>query len=388
MRDAATEKSQVHSYESKLTIQDYMPSLTPRARRWVRFFGVLIAAVLLFFLMRRLSAVLTPIAVGMAIAYILNPLVTYLEKTQRVRRVFSITAIYALGFSTLFVIATLLVTRGVEQIVRLARNAPEYIASLMTWIDKAGLGATTQSSDSVQISGWIQERGAVVGQQMLDWLTTTLSSATGWLSAGILVPMYAFFFLLHFEQIIATVRDHLPWAYRDTIVRVVTTADRAMADFFRGRLIVCLIVGVLTAIGWLIVGVPYSVPLGLLCGILNLVPFLSILGLPPAAMVTYFHATQAGASWFWPVLLTIGVFSLVQGIESFILTPWVSQHTSGLHPVTTVIALLVGAELAGLLGMLLSIPLASTLKTLAAEWVLPEIRRLAQPPPPEPSEPS
>ncbi|MBL8880833.1 MAG: AI-2E family transporter [Phycisphaerales bacterium] len=361
-----------------MTIQDYVPHLSPRARRWARFFAVLVGGIVLYFLLRRLSVVVTPIAVGMAIAYILNPLVTYLEKSHRIRRAISITAIYTVGVTLFIVVTTLLVTRGLDQILRLARNAPEYFSNLMLWLDKAGFGAASQPADTTQLTNWIRERGAVVGQQSLDWLTATLSSATAWVSAGILVPMYAFFFLLHFEQIVNAVRDHLPAVYRDTIVRIASTADKAMADFFRGRLIVCMIVGVLTAIGWLIVGVPYSVPLGLLVGVLNLVPFLSILGLPPAILITYIHASQAGAPWLWPVLLAIGVFSLVQSIESFVLTPWISQHTSGLHPVTTVIVLLIGAELAGLLGMLLSIPLASTLKSLAIEWVLPEIRRLAR----------
>ncbi|RMF74919.1 MAG: AI-2E family transporter, partial [Planctomycetota bacterium] len=79
---------------------------------------------------------------------------------------------------------------------------------------------------------------------------------------------------------------------------------------------------------------------------------------------------------------------VVQAIESFLLTPLIESRSSGLHPVTTVVALLIGGKLAGLLGMLLAIPIASTLKSLGAEWVLPEVRRLAkraaagEPPPP------
>lgn len=365
-----------------MTIQDYVPTLSPHTKRWVRFLTVLIAATLLYFLLRRLNTVLTPIAVGLAIAYILNPIVTYFERAHRIRRVLSISAIYAVGLSALIVMATFLATRGVEQILRLSRYVPEYLQNIVLWFERIGPSATSQPADSAQITGWIQERGALVGQQLLDGVTAAASNATGWVSAGVLVPMYAFFFLLHFEQIIAAIRDHIPAAYRDTVVRIVSIADKAMADFFRGRLIICALVGVLTAAGWLLVGVPYSVPLGLLVGMLNLVPFLSLLGLPPAVLVTYFHVTQADVPWLWPVGLTIGVFALVQGIESFVLTPWISQQTSGLHPVTTVIVLLIGAELAGLLGMLLSIPLASTLKTLAQEWVMPEIRRLARPEPP------
>ena len=127
------------------------------------------------------------------------------------------------------------------------------------------------------------------------------------------------------------------------------------------------------------VGIPYSLPLGALAGRLNLVPFMSLLALPPALVLSYLEAAQNDTNWVLPVLLAMGVYMAVQALESFVLTPCIEARSSGLHPITTVVALLIGATWAGLLGMLLAIPIASTLKVFAVEYVLPEIRRLAAP---------
>jgi len=108
----------------------------------------------------------------------------------------------------------------------------------------------------------------------------------------VLLPMYAFFFLLHFNTMVRAIHEHLPDRYRATIERVVTTIDRSIANFFRGRLIICLLVGTLTAIGWTIVRVPYPLPLGAMAGILTLVPFMSVLALPPAMILAYASAVD------------------------------------------------------------------------------------------------
>jgi predicted PurR-regulated permease PerM len=391
--------------EPQQPIDRYLPKLGESAARWVRFLGVLLAIAVLTWVVIRLRVVFTPLAVALAIAYILNPVVTRLEAFQ-VRRVTSVSAGVAaiVGFSAIGLLA------GGAQVIVLAQNIPGYVNSTQRWIAHtmpllvgpvhAGTGQfaasapTTAEAVSLDeappaagpttpdlplsrdaIASFVSRHGATAAQTILTWIGQLLSNVTYLATVTVLIPFYAFFFLLHFNQIVQTVRDHLPSAYRPTVVRVVSTIDRAVADFFRGRLVVCLIVGVLNAAGWWLVGVPYSLPLGALAGALNLVPYVGILALPPALLVAYIEHQQQG--WVLAVVLTMSVFMLVQALESFVLSPYITSKYSGLHTVTTVVALLIGAEVAGLLGVLLSIPIASTLKWLAAEYVLPEIRRLA-----------
>jgi len=376
-------------------IDRYLPPLSPAGRRWVRFVVVVVAVVGLVELVIYLRAVLTPLAVALAVAYVLNPLVTAAER-RGLRRLHVITGLYVFGLTGL---GALLIVTGLvaaQQLSDFATKLPGYLDWVMGWIQQftttapAPETAATATDDVKRnVAGWgqaqfaelVKEHGAAAVASTATYLARLFSNAWYWLSFALLVPLYSFFFLWRMNDMVAAVREHLPSPTRPTIVHIVTTIDRATATFFRGRLIVCLLLGLFTGIGWTLVGVPGSMLLGAASAVLNLIPYLSVLALPPALILRYLDAVQADEEWLWPIILTLGVYLLVQGLESLVLTPYVESQSSGLHPVTTVVALMVGAKLAGLLGMLLSIPVASTLKSLGREYLLPEIRELAGLPP-------
>ncbi len=347
----------------------YLPPLSDHGRRWVRFFAVIAAIVLLGWLVVLLRPVLTPVAVAFAIAYVLNPPVTWLEQRRKIPRAVSI----SVGLVVLGLLALLGGFALTVQLIDLAGSADAYFRAGVDYVHQR-LPALTARLEPADVATLAQQHGLTVGRALFALLGGVLSNVGYLLTLAVLVPMFAFYFLLRFNDIVARIRDHLPADYRPTIVHVVSTIDRSIANFFRGRLTVCLIVGLLNGLGWLLVGIKYSLLLGCLLGVLNLVPFLSILALPPALLLAYLGAE---GPWVVPVVLTMGVYLAVQAIESFVLTPLIEARSSGLHPITTVIALLVGGQLAGLLGMLLAIPITSTLKSLAGQYLLPEIRRLA-----------
>jgi predicted PurR-regulated permease PerM len=378
---------------------EYLPRLTERGQRWVRFLGLLAVTALLVWIALVLRRVLTPIVAALALAYILNPLVTTLELRYRVRRVISISC----GLALLLVVGASLLIAATAQVVQLAGDVPQYAERTFDWIDRTvpGLFSTTAEQapgvtadqpstappdqdgrgprgvDRNRLIELASQHGLSLGQAVIGYIGRIASDIFYWLSLVVLLPLYTFFFLLRFNQIVQIVQDHLPAAGRPTVVRVVTTIDGAISGFFRGRLLICLAVGTLTGLGWLCVGVPYNLALGALAGTLNLIPFMSVFSLVPALILTYLQAAEAGGNWLLATSLVIVVYAIVQAIESFVLTPTIQAKASGLHPITTVIALLIGGQLAGLLGMLLAIPIASTLKSLVGEYVLPEVRRLA-----------
>lgn len=387
-------------------MERYLPPLSETGVRWLRFGALVAVVVLLGWSIISLRPVLTPIFVALVIAYILNPLVSWLER-RRISRLRAITLLYIVGTALLLAAGAFLTGKTIAQIVQWRDNVDRYVESAKSWLAaRPGLTgglepapAATQPDTQptaqpdtrpavASIDWWaeigplLRKHGVGLANSLLAFLTGFLLSALNWITIFVLIPMFTFFFLWKFNDIVATVRAYLPARYRDTIVYLVTTTDAAVANFFRGRLIVCLIVGLATGIGWTLVGVPYSLPLGALAGALNLVPFMSLLALPPALLVTYLDATGPDTDWKLPVVLTMAVYMAVQALESFVLTPTIESKSSGLHPITTVVALLIGAQWAGLLGMLLAIPITSTLKTLATELVLPEVRRLAGQPPP------
>jgi predicted PurR-regulated permease PerM len=290
-----------------------------------------------------------------------------------------------------------------EQVAELPQRLEKYAHTLAGWLtmiwgnlsgtlatppDTAPAAEAPPPEWTQQLVPLVREHGLAVANTTLQGATHFLSSVFAWLTVFVLIPMYAFFFLLRYDAVVAAIRDHLPANIRPTVVHFARTIDNAMANFFRGRLVVCLIVAVVSGMGWTLVGVPYGLQLGALAGLLNLVPFMSLLALPPVLLLTYLDAQHSPAGWALPMVLAMGVYMAVQALESFALTPMIESRSSGLHPITTVVVLLIGAEWAGLFGMLLAIPVASTLKTLSAELLLPEVRRLAagQPEPAEAAE--
>jgi predicted PurR-regulated permease PerM len=381
-------------------MQEYVPRLSEGARRWVRF-GILVAALLLLcWLAYRLRTVFTPLLIGAAIAYIFNPLVTWLEHRRRVPRLATVIVIFTLLGMLVTAGGIYMVSKTATQITEFQERLPAYLQTIGGWISDIqarvpamqpapAAAAIQQTQPATQpASGrqnwwqWaapsLQAQGIALARTVLNYLGETFANLADVIALLVLVPVFTFYFLWRFNDLVQVIRDHLPAAYRAEVVHVVRTIDEAVASFFRGRLIICLIVGVLTAVGWSIVGVPYSVLLGLLTGVLNLVPGLSLLALPLGLLFTFLSVTQAGGPWLWPVTFTMLVFLAVQGLDAFVLNPLIARRTSGLHVLVIVVALLIGAHLGGLLGLLLAIPVASTLKTLAAEWVLPELRRLAR----------
>ena len=380
-------------------MDEYLPKLSERGRRWARLLALLAAIALLVWVALLLRRVLTPLVAALALAYILNPLVTALELKYRIRRVVSISC----GLAILLVVGTTLLIAATGQVVQLAGNVHEYTERTLNWLDRTipDLFSTTtdrapepvttapaalpaepaqpmpREPGSNRLIELASEHGLLLGRAVIGYIARIASDVFYWLSLVVLLPLYTFFFLLRFNQIVQLIHDHLPGAGRPTVIRIVTTIDGAISSFFRGRLLICLAVGTLTGLGWLCVGVPYNLALGGLAGMLNLIPFMSVLAVPPAMVLTYLQATETGGSWVLAVSLVVAVYAAVQAIESLVLTPTIQAKASGLHPVTTVIVLLIGGQLAGLLGMLLAIPITSTLKSLVAEYLLPEVRRLA-----------
>jgi predicted PurR-regulated permease PerM len=157
--------------------------------------------------------------------------------------------------------------------------------------------------------------------------------------------------------------------------------DEAVGDFFRGRLVIAVIMGIILSAGWFFTGVPYWFFLGMLTGLLNIVPYLSIVSWPVAVLLKYVDSltnpavqnTDVLAIVAWPSL----VYVAVQLLESWWLTPWIQSGQTNLSAVTIILVVIAGGVLAGILGMLLAIPVSACIKILVQELVLPPLKQWA-----------
>jgi predicted PurR-regulated permease PerM len=212
--------------------------------------------------------------------------------------------------------------------------------------------------------------GAVIG-------TTSYLAMT-----ALLLPIYFFFFTWRFEAIALTVKRLIPATHRPRVLDILGKIDQAVLNFFRGRLVIALVTGVLYAAGWAWTGVPYWFLLGAGTGLLSIIPYVNAIGWPLAIILKYLDAVSASGpmDWFTIILLPSLPYLIVQFFESWWLTPWIEGRSNDLHPVTVIIAVMVGGAAGGFLGLTLAIPIAAAGKILLYELVLPRWKRWIQGP--------
>jgi predicted PurR-regulated permease PerM len=216
-----------------------------------------------------------------------------------------------------------------------------------------------------------------------DWIARALPAVGHWLSqvvgavatvfgiiAGLaLIPIYAFYFLLEKHGITAQWRDYLPVQdskFKDELVFVLDAIKEYLIAFFRGQVLVAICDGILYTIGFLLIGLRYAVLIGVMATVLTIIPFLGAITTCVTALIV---AVLTFGDWLHPLLVLV-VVAIVQALEGFFIQPRIMGDRVGLHPVTIIIALMVGTTLlGGILGGILAIPLTAALRVVMARYV-------------------
>ena len=313
--------------------------------------------------------VLWPLAVAGIMALIMRPIVELLESKLKLRRTSAVLILYGafvlVVAGALFLITPPLVTQVLDFIAfipTLWSQAFHYVElHYPNWI---GLARVQMQNETVKriVDGMINE-----GRQLADHAMPTLKSAgvgalnvIGFITHLAVVPIYLFFFLLSSREPTKNLGQHLPFLkpdLRDDVVFLVGEFISIVVSFFRGQLLIGLMMGALLAIGFSVVGLKFGLFIGLALGVFNIVPYLgTILGLSIAIPLAFF---QPGGG---PSLVgfVLGVFCLVQMTEGWFLTPRIMGQRTGLHPVAIMFSIFFwGTALNGILGMVLAIPLTA-----------------------------
>ncbi len=336
-----------------------------RAARW----GIVAALALgaLFALLWVLKAALTPLVAAFVIAYLLDPLIDRFE-ARRVKRPIAIfvllggVGVVNLGF-LLFVIPRL-----VRELSALAERMPGYLERFVTEMVpqfEARIGVELPKTIEAalgQLSG--AELGALASlRDVLTGTLTTLSGTAGVLIALLVIPILAYYLLVEFDQLVARLGGWVPPRYRSYVFEKARTVDRLIAGFLRGQLLVAGCLGVLYAVGFSVIGIDLAIGVGLLAGALALIPYLG--NAVAVASATVLCLLQFGFAWQLGAVL--GWYAIVQTLEGFVLTPRIVGQSVGLHPGAVIVALLIGGDLFGFLGLLIAVPAAAIVKVFAQE---------------------
>ncbi|MGQ0676137.1 MAG: AI-2E family transporter [Rhodospirillales bacterium] len=308
-----------------------------------------------------LGAVLTPFVAGMAVAYLLNPVVERLER-KRLSRTMA-TVIVTLAFC-LVVAAALVVVAPVlaGQVVGFARRLPQYAETLrgrlLPLIELAKEALPPGTIEKLQSAAMDYVAPAA------NWLAQVVLKVIGGgvvlvslLSLAVITPIVAFYLLHDWPRIVAHVDSLLPRRHAATIREQVRLVDGRLAGFLRGQTTVCLILACFYGLGLSLVGLDFGLALGIITGLISFIPYVGMgLGLivGVSLALVQFHSWQG-------VALVMAVFGAGQFIEGNFLTPRLVGERVGLHPAWIIFALLSGGSLFGFVGILLAVPVAAVI---------------------------
>ena len=319
-------------------------------------------AVIFFYFSRR---VLTPFFIAFALAYLLDPVTDRLE-SLKISRTFSVLVLMAGVFSLVTGIGLLIFPLLKLQAEHLVSNLPDYIAIMQEWMYPL-LGVVGEPE---KIQGILNRELLKVGElplKVISSITSILWGSVAGLFSFILllanlviIPVVMFYLLRDYDLINKKMLSFVPARSREQVLSLIKEIDGVLAGFVRGQLMVGLIMAGLYSIGLFFCGTPMSLFIGLLAGLASLVPYLGLVfGFVPAAILTFMQTQD------WMLVFgVVGVFAVVQGLEGMIITPRIVGEKIGLHPVAIILAVLLGAEFFGLVGVIVSVPVAAALNVL------------------------
>ena len=328
------------------------------AGRQMGFWGVGLA--LFALAMWALGATLVPYLAGAAIAYLLDPLADRLER-RGLSRAWATAIILLVAVLILGLALALVVPELIDQAVGLARDVPGWILAGQDWLEGRFPGLLSEGSslreaiasmEETLRSGGIAAASAVLASSLKLFDFVTILAIT---------PVVAFYLLLDWDRMVATVDGWLPRQHAPTIREIARRIDTVMAGFVRGQLSVCLILGTFYAVALMAIGLPYGGIVGFVAGLISFIPFVgSFVGGALSIGIAVF-AFEGDVFW---IAVTAAIFAAGQFFEGNILSPNLVGKSVGLHPVWLMFALFAFGLLFGFVGLLVAIPAAAAVGVL------------------------
>ena len=349
----------------------------PQTFTFDRVVRIILTAAFVYGLIRLadyLGDVLIPFAVALLLAYLMNPLVGGVQKaiSRRAPAVLVslfvvVAAAVALGLVIVPAVTEEIANMGtllssLTSDANLAERAAKYFPADMWRMIDDFLTRPEIRDFFKSDKFWTGAQAAFSKLLPGVWglITGTASFVIGLVGLAV-IGLYLVFLLLDYDNVSRGAREMIPPAYRESVVGFVEDFESAMSRYFRGQAVVAAICGVLFAVGFILVGLPLGILLGLFIGLLNMVPYLQLIGVIPAVLLSLVHAVETGANPWLVLALTGAVFLVVQAIQDLFLVPKIMGDVTGLNPAMIMLSLSVWGKLMGLLGLIVALPMTCLL---------------------------
>lgn len=350
--------------------------------RWVVIIAFMVGAILLI---NTLKMVLLPFLVAWLMAYLLNPIVVWLKVKMKLKyRVLPVILVFLM---MLLIIAGLVVMliptileefeRGRELFMRFWQQEETQLFVAQT---QESLQQYFQKDNIAQMLN-MQTLQAIIDKVVPSLLTfiTGLWEVVAVLAVVVITFLYQLFIMLDYDKINDGFRHAVPVKYRPLVYGILDDIENGMNSYFRGQSLVALIVGVLFAIGFVIIGLPMGVTVGLFIGLLNLVPYLQTIGLIPVALLAALKSAEYGTPYWVVVAECAAVFLVVQSIQDMLLVPKIMGRAMGLKPAIILLALSIWGTLLGFVGLIIALPLTTLTISYYKRYILKENNLLESP---------
>lgn len=345
--------------------------------RVVRMIITALVALVVIWLVYRLRGVLLPFCVAVLIAYLLEPFVQFNRRLLKLKG--RLIAIFVTLFEVTFLFGLLcyfVVPMITSEMTHMAHLLREYSSSApdTPFLPESVHALIKKYVDFESIATLILHNEDQI-KLMENVITSTWSVLTSGISMIIgllswfIVFLYVIFIMLDYERLAKTLRHMVPPSCRSTVFRISGDVQKSMNHYFRGQALVAFSVGVLFSIGFMIIGMPLALVLGMFIGLLNMVPYLQLISIIPTTLLCLVCSVDSGVD-FWVIFWEcMAVYIVVQAIQDLILTPKIMGKAMGLNPAIILLSLSVWGSLLGFLGLIIALPLTTLLLAYYDEYI-------------------
>lgn len=326
----------------------------------------------------RLRQLLLPFIMALIVAYLIEPVVNFLETRTPLKRIWAIVVVYLVIIAALVSIPVSAIPPIVTQVNNFLNNTPKYLVQLGEFlqepitvseeieipIDQLALNQA-YNTISQNIIALLQN----VGSQTLTLFGSVASATISTVGWTVVVLFLSFYMVKDHTQLFQSLLDLIPPSYHNDVIQLSNQIGITWNAFLRGQLLLCLAVGLIVLVMALVIGLPNALVLALIASVAELIPTLGpVIAAIPAVLIAFF---QGQGSWlgsmmspFWFAMLVAGLYGVIYQTENYVLVPRIMGHHLRLHPLVVILAALAGASVAGFLGILLAAPVLASARLL------------------------
>jgi predicted PurR-regulated permease PerM len=340
-----------------------------RKRKILKYTFISVIIIILIIIFKNINLIfniLSPFIVSLVLAYLLNPVICYME-TKGIKRWIGVLITY--GVLILFVLSICFyiipqimrdMTKLLDVLPKINEEFMAFITNIQDRYTKAGFNLPGSIKNALYVNS---NRLEVTMASYISYLTDGIISLFDGIINYILIPFILYYFLRDYNKIIDNSRKLIPRKFRSRIDRICSNIDEVFGNYVRSQIILSFIIAVFTTLALLILKVNFALFLGIINGITNIIPYFGpVIGTIPAVLIALL---QSPSKAIWTLVLLF----IIQQVESGIICPIITGDSVDLHPVTVILALIIGGELYGVIGMIFGIPIIAALKIIYTDVV-------------------